>query len=238
MRSGRSPSSVALLGGTGDLGVGLALRLARAGATVTIGSRDLERAKAVAAKVRAVAGGSVAGRRNTDAASDADIAVISVPFAAQAAVLKDAAKTLASGQIVVDATVPLATALGGTPTRTLSVWSGSAAQQAREIVGDAVGMTSGLHTVSAASLADLDQRLDEDVLLCGDRAADKKAVADLIETIPGLRCVDVGRLEMARVLEQLAPLLISVNRRHRAHAGIKITGLPGVATNGAASIND
>jgi 8-hydroxy-5-deazaflavin:NADPH oxidoreductase len=216
--------SVAILGGTGDLGYGLAVRLAHAGVAVAIGSRDAARAEDAAARASAASGGSVHGAANADAARGAEIVVVAVPFAAQAATLTAVADVL-DGQILLDATVPLATAIGGKPTRVVGVWAGSSAQQAQEIVADKARVVSGLHTVSAASLMDLGHDLDEHVLLCGDRKADKEAAAAVVERIPGLRCVDVGRLELSRFVEQLTPLLISINIRHKTHAGIRITGV-------------
>ena len=109
----------------------------------------------------------------------------------------------------------------------LGVPQGSAAQQAAEMVPEGVRVVSALHTVGAPTLADLDQTLDEDVLVCGDRRADKREAAQLIERIPGLRCVDCGRLEIARTTEALTALLISVNGRYKSHAGIRLTGLEG-----------
>jgi NADPH-dependent F420 reductase len=108
----------------------------------------------------------------------------------------------------------------------LGVWQGSAAQQAQEMVPDGVRVLSALHTVSAAACGDLDHALDEDVLVCGDRKADKARVARLIEAIPGLRPVNAGPLEIARIVEQITPLLISVNVRYKTHAGLKLTNLP------------
>jgi NADPH-dependent F420 reductase len=108
----------------------------------------------------------------------------------------------------------------------LGVWQGSAAEQAQELVGDGVSVVAALHTVSAAALADHRNPLEEDVLLAGDRRADKARVAALLDRIEGLRTVDAGRLEMARITESLTALLISVNIRHKAHAGIRLTGLP------------
>jgi len=122
--------------------------------------------------------------------------------------------------------VALATAVGGRATRVLQVWQGSAAQQARELVPDGVAIVSGLHTVAAAHLADLDHAFEEDVLLAGDDAEAKRRVAELIGLIPGLRPVDAGRLEMARITEQLTALTIAINARHKVTAGIRITGLP------------
>jgi 8-hydroxy-5-deazaflavin:NADPH oxidoreductase len=220
-------TAVAIVGGTGDLGFGLALRLATAGVDVVIGSRDADRAAEAAVSALAqVPGGTISGAANAEAVTSVDVVVVAVPFAAQARTLTEIAGALHEGQLLVDATVPLATAVGGKPTRTIEVWAGSAAQQAQELVG-AVRVVSALHTVSAASLAALDQELDEDVLLCGDRRADKHAVAQLLELIPGLRCIDAGQLEMSRVVEQMTALMISINIRHKAHAGIRIAGLDG-----------
>jgi NADPH-dependent F420 reductase len=121
--------------------------------------------------------------------------------------------------------VPLAAAISGKATRMLGVWQGSAAQQAQEMVPDGVRVVSALHTVSAAALSDLDHALDEDVLVCGNRKADKQVAIELIERIDGLRCVDCGPLENARTTESLTALLIGINARYKTHAGIKITGL-------------
>jgi len=132
---------------------------------------------------------------------------------------------LQPGQLLVDATVPLAAAFGGKATRTLGVWQGSAAQQAAEMVPEGVSVVSAFHTVSAALLTDLDHELGEDVLICGDRREDKARLAELVDLIPGLRPVDCGPLEMARIVEQLTPLIISINVRNKVRAGIRITGL-------------
>ncbi len=219
--------SVTIIGASGALGFGLAVRLAHAGVAVAIGSRDAERADQTAAKVaQLVPGSSVAGALNADAAAANELVVLSVPFSSHHETVAHIAGSMRSGQLLVDATVPLAAGVGGRATRMLGVWQGSAAQQAQELAPDGVGVVGALHTVSAASLADLAHGLDEDVLVTGDRRADKQRVASLIERIPGLRCVDAGRLEMARVTESLTALMISINIRHKAHAGIRITGLP------------
>jgi NADPH-dependent F420 reductase len=126
----------------------------------------------------------------------------------------------------VDATVPLAAAVSGRATRILGVPQGSAAQQAQEMVPDGVTVVSALHTVGAAKLADLDHTLDEDIPVMGDKKDAKRTVADLIRRIEGLRPVDCGRLEVARLVEGITPLLISVNSRHKTHAGIRFTELP------------
>jgi NADPH-dependent F420 reductase len=218
---------IPILGGTGALGYGLALRWARAGVPVVIGSRDAARAEEAAGRVTAaVEGAQVEGLENGDAAARGPIVFLTVPFRAQSETLNNLRGALAEGQILVDCTVPLAAAVSGKATRTLGVWQGSAAQQAQEMVPDGVTVVSALHSVGAPALSDLDQEMDEDVLVCGDKKADKARVAELIAAIPGLRPINAGALETARIVEQLTPLLISINVRHKAHAGIKITGLP------------
>jgi hypothetical protein len=215
-----------IIGGSGALGHGMALRLAHAGVPVTIGSRDADRAQEAAAKLReALPGASVDAAANGPAAEANAIVLLCVPFRSQSETLTNLKQHLREGQLVIDATVPLAAAVSGRATRMLGVWQGSAAQQAAEMVPDGVRVVSALHTVSAGLLSDLDHVLDEDILVCGDRREDKQAVIELIGRIDGLRAVDAGRLEMARIAESLTALLISINVRHKTHAGIKITGL-------------
>ncbi len=151
--------------------------------------------------------------------------ILSVPFRNHSETLTNLKETLQAGQLVIDATVPLAAAVSGKATRMLGVWQGSAAQQVAEMVPDGVRVVSALHTISAASLTDLAHPLEQDVLLCGEVRADKTEAARLIERIEGLRCVDCGRLEMARITESLTALLIGVNSRYKVHAGIRLTGL-------------
>ncbi len=212
---------VAIIGGTGAIGYGLALRWARAGVPVIIGSRDAGRAREAAQRT-----GAQEGRENADAAREAPIVVLTVPFRSQSETLTNLKGALREGQILVDCTVPLAAAVSGRATRTLGVWQGSAAQQAAEMAPDGVRVVAALHTVGAPTLADLDAPLDEDVLICGDRKADKREVAALIARIEGLRPVDAGRLEQARVVESITALLIGVNARYKTHSGIRLTGLP------------
>lgn len=217
---------IPIIGGTGALGYGLAVRWARAGREVAIGSRKLERAQEAAGKVAAeVDGAAVEGLENADAARRGPVVFLTVPFRAQSETLTNLKDALGDGQILVDCTVPVAAAISGRATRTLGVWQGSAAQQAEEMVPDGVTVISALHTVSAASLTGRES-LDEDVLVCGDRKADKARVAELIELIDGLRAVNAGPLEAARIAETLTPLLIAINARYKTRAGIRITGLP------------
>ena len=217
---------VAIIGATGALGFGLAVRWGVAGVPVVIGSRDADRAIEAARRAQeAVPEGRFEGFENAEAATKAEVVVLSVPFRNQSETLTNLKTVLEPHQLVVDATVPLAAAVSGRATRMLGVWQGSAAQQAQEMVPDGVRVVSALHTVSASSCSDLDHVLDEDVLVCGNHREDKERVMALIDRIDGLRCVDAGRLEMARITESLTALLISINVRHKTHAGIKITGL-------------
>ena len=216
-----------IVGATGALGFGLALRLGAAGTPIVIGSRDGTRAQEAAGRAaELVPQGSFTGLQNAEAVLEAEVVVLSVPFRSQAETLTSLKEALREGQLVVDATVPLAAAVGGKATRVLGVWQGSAAQQAQEMTPDGVRVVSAFHTVSAAALTDLEHELHEDVLICGDRREDKQRVVELVDRIPGLRPVDCGRLEMARIVEPLTALIISINVRNKVTAGIKITGLP------------
>jgi 8-hydroxy-5-deazaflavin:NADPH oxidoreductase len=219
--------AIPIVGGTGALGYGLALRWAKAGQPLVIGSRSAERAEQAASRLReAVPEAEVEGLPNEEAAQRGPIVFLTVPFRAQSENLNNLRPALSADQLLVDCTVPLAAAVSGKATRSLGVWQGSAAQQAQEMVPDGVRVVSALHTVSAPVLGDPERQLDEDVLVCGDRKADKAVVAGLIEQIEGLRCVNAGALETARIVEQLTPLLISINSRYKSHAGIRVTGLP------------
>ena len=220
------PSSVSIIGASGALGQGLALRWAQAGVPLVLGSREAQRAaEAAAAVVAAVPGAAVEGVDNVAAAAVSPVVVLSVPFSAQAKTIKQIAESLTPGQLVIDATVPLAAQVGGKPTQILGVWQGSAAQQAASLLPEGVAIVSALHTVSAASLAEPDHTFDEDVLVCGDAKEQKAIASELIETIGGLRAVDAGRLENSRITESLTALMIGINIRNKAHAGIRITGL-------------
>jgi 8-hydroxy-5-deazaflavin:NADPH oxidoreductase len=217
---------IPIIGGTGALGYGLAVRWARAGQPLVIGSRDAGRAQEAADRIRSeVEGARVEGLPNTEAAGRGSIVFLTVPFRAQSETLTNLKEALSAGQLLVDCTVPVAAAISGKATRTLGVWQGSAAQQAAEMVPEGVTVISALQSVSAPKLAGPGE-LDEDVLVCGDRKADKRRVAALIEQIDGLRAVNAGSLEMARIAETLTPMLIAINSRYRSHAGVKIVDLP------------
>jgi 8-hydroxy-5-deazaflavin:NADPH oxidoreductase len=221
------PSPICIVGATGALGYGLALRFGRAGTPVVIGSRDAGRAQEAAGRAAAqVPGGTFSGAENPEAVQACEIVILSVPFGSQAQTLSSIKDSLSPGQLVIDATVPLASEVGGKPTRTIGVWQGSAAEQAQELVPEGVRVVSAFHTVSADTLSDLDHALGEDVLVCGDKKVDKDRVIELVGRIDGLRAVNAGALETARIVETLTPLLISINVRNKVRAGIRITGLP------------
>ena len=225
---------IAIIGGTGDLGFGLALRWAQAGAQVVIGSRDESKAQDAARRVEEAlkahapnsSGGiSISGRENAQAAAQASTVVLAVPLSAQTGILKTIRGSL-QGAILVDTTVPLAAALGGKPTQMLGLWQGSAAAQARELVPSTTPVLSAFHNVSAEALQDLAVTPDCDILVCGDDATAKQTLFSLVKLIPGLRPIDAGPLEMSRVVEGITALLISLNRRYKVHhCGIRITGL-------------
>jgi 8-hydroxy-5-deazaflavin:NADPH oxidoreductase len=219
---------VPIIGGTGALGFGLALRLAAAGTPVVIGSRRRKSAEEAAGRLREqVPDAEVEGLENPEAATRGPVVILAVPFRAQSENLTNLKNVLVEGQILVDCTVPLAAAVGGRATRVLGVPQGSAAEQAQDMVPEGVVVVSALHTVSAPGLSDLSADVDEDVIVTGNEKEAKRRAAELISRIRGLRPVDGGRLEMARFVEGMTPLLISINARYKTHAGVKLTGLPG-----------
>jgi NADPH-dependent F420 reductase len=203
------------------------VRWARAGETVIIGSRDPQRARDAAANVRGKVGfgALVWGMENSAAAAAADILMLTVPFEGQAALLKQLKPAITEGSILIDATVPLAAAIGGRASRTLGVWQGSAAQQAAELVPKSVSVVAAFHNVSA-ELLNGEAPLDCDVIVCSDDPDAAQLTRELAAKIPGVRAIDGGKLENARIVEQITALLIGLNIRHKGHAGIRITGLP------------
>lgn len=221
---------IAIIGGTGPAGMGLALRWAHAGETVIIGSRDKDRAQKAADAIQTKIGSKVAisGMENGVACSAADILVLTVPFEGQAGLLKRLKTAIVSGSVLIDATVPLAASVGGRASRPLGVWQGSAAQQAAELVPKGVSVVAAFHNLSA-DLLNGDDPLDCDVVVCSDDSEAAQLTRDLAVKIPGVRPIDGGKLENARIVEQITALLIGLNIRHKGHAGIRITGLPPAA---------
>src|SRR5215470_3486588 len=226
-----SNQRIAIIGGTGDQGKGLALRWARAGFEIIIGSRDRERAKAASAEMRArlAASGanniSLDGAANAEAAAAASIIVLTVPFAAQIPTLKEIREKIQSDSLLVDITVPLEPAVGGKPTRVLGVWAGSAAEQCRELAPDGAQVVSAFQNAGAEALADLDREVECDVIVCGDDKDAKHRVRPLVAAIPGCRYIDGGPLANSRTVEAVTALLIGFNIRYKTHTGLRITGI-------------
>jgi NADPH-dependent F420 reductase len=209
---------VAVLGGTGEQGRGLARRLALAGCRVVLGSRDATRAQAAADALP----GEVSGTDNAGAARAGDVVVVAVPWAGHRELLVSLAGELA-GKVVVDCVNPLG--FDGQGAYALAVEEGSAAQQAQAVLPD-TRVVAAFHHVSAVLL--LDEQLaevDTDVLVLGDDRAATDLVQDLASRIPGMRGVYGGRLRNAHQVEALTANLISVNRRYQAHAGLRVTDL-------------
>jgi NADPH-dependent F420 reductase len=218
---------IAIIGGTGPAGMGLALRWVRAGETVIIGSREQERAQHAAASIQRRVGDQarISGMENAAACAAADILMLTVPFEGQASLLKRLKPAMTAGSILIDATVPLAAGVGGRASRTLGIWQGSAAQQAAELVPAEVSVVAAFHNLSADLLGG-DNPLDCDVVVCSDDPDAAQLTRELAARIPGVRPIDGGRLENARIVEQITALLVGLNIRHKGHSGIRITGLP------------
>jgi NADPH-dependent F420 reductase len=224
------PRPIAVLGGTGPEGFGLALRWTQAGETVIIGSRDAKRAQEAAEKIKEKIGASakISGAENIAACAAADLLLLTIPFEGHATLLKQLKPAIRPGTIVIDATVPLAASLGGRATRTLGVWQGSAAQQTAELVPKGIPVVAAFQN-AGAELLNAEGPVDCDVIVCSDDPNASQVVRALATKIPGIRAIDGGKLENARILEQITALLIGLNIRHKGHSGIRITGLPPAA---------
>ncbi len=212
--------TVAIIGGTGDLGSGLALRWAQAGIEIIIGSRDSNKAVHSAEGMLERLGpkARIRGASNEEAAASAPIVVLCVPYEGQARILQAIAPCLRPGTVVVDTTVIF-------PAKDAERPRESAAEITRRLLPEHVKLAAAFHTVSSHALEDLSSPLDCDVLMCGDEDA-KAALAELVALIPGARAVDAGKLSNARYIEPIVFLLIAINRRYKTNrAGIRITGL-------------
>jgi 8-hydroxy-5-deazaflavin:NADPH oxidoreductase len=219
---------IAILGGTGAEGFGLAFRFAKAGEHILIGSRESARAQEAAKLLRERIGhaSQIEGLDNSAAAAACDLALLTIPFSAVAALLKQLKNVWKPGTIVIDTTVPLAATVGGAATRMLGVWQGSAAEQTRELLPAGVHLAAAFQNLGAASLAE-DGPVDSDVLVCSDEESAKQVAIELVGKIPGARALNGGKLENARIVESLTALLIGLNTRYKVHgAGIRFTRLP------------
>jgi 8-hydroxy-5-deazaflavin:NADPH oxidoreductase len=212
--------TVAVLGGTGPQGRGLARRFAAAGLPVVIGSRSAERAADAAGELASATGGSVTGADNAGAAAAGDIVIVAVPWDGHGDLVKELSPALA-GKVVVDCVNPLGFDKQGA--YALDVEEGSAAEQAQALLPEST-VVGAFHNVSAVRLEDPEvTSVDTDVLVLGDVREATDLVQDLCSVIPGVRGIFGGRLRNARQVEALTANLISVNRRYKAHAGVRVT---------------
>jgi NADPH-dependent F420 reductase len=209
---------IAIVGGTGSLGTGLAMRLGAPGVKVIIGSRDAQRAQTAVETLRPrIRAGELAGATNQAAIKDADYVVIAVPYEGHAQIITDL-KGLVAGKIVIDAVVPL------NKTRPFVPPAGSALQEAQQILGAEAPVIGALHNISAVDLGDVESSLG-DVLVCGDNAEAKEKVMEIIRHI-GARAFDAGPAYNAYVVEGLTGVIISLNRKYKSkHGSIRITGI-------------
>jgi NADPH-dependent F420 reductase len=225
---------ITLIGGTGKEGRGLAVRWARAGHQVFIGSRDAQRGRDKAAEFAVLAGQPIQGGDNAWAVEQGEIALLSVPYAAHAATLQALAKPL-KGRLLIDITVPLR------PPKVRRVHlpeGGAAALEARQLLGEDTPVVAALHHVSSVHLGDPDHPIDSDVLVCGDQDEAKETVMGLVKDL-GLRPVDAGPLANAVALESLTPVLLHINKRYKSKgAGLRITGVDADTRAGSAGAGD
>ena len=219
---------IAILGGTGPEGSGLANRLARAGEHIVIGSREASGAQETAQQLCQQIGGAVQieGADNAAAAAQCEVAVLTLPFSGQAPLLKQLKSVWKPGTVVIDTTVPLAATVGGSPTRMIGVWQGSAAEAAAELLPPGVSIAAAFQNLGAELLAG-DAPVECDVLVCSDDDNAKKITMELAGKIPGARALNGGKLENARIVESITALLIGLYIRYKVHsAGLRFTGLP------------
>ena len=221
-------NAIAILGGTGDQGLGLALRFAAAGRPVVIGSRKEERALAAADEVRErVPDADVVGFDNAEATRRAEIVILSVPFEHTASTVKGLKDVLQPGQILVSMGVPLAAAIGDGPMRTVGVWQGSCAELVESLVPEGVHTVSAFQNVPAHRLQHLEGPVECDVIVSGAKAP-RERVSELCALVPGMRAINGGPLYNARYVEGWTALLIGLNIRYKVPEGMgfRLTGLP------------
>lgn len=221
---------VSIIGGTGPQGLGIGERLAIAGVDVIIGSRKEEKAVAVVAEAKEKLAdydlSSMKAMANEDAAKEGDVLIITVPLAAQKPTL-EGIKEFCKDKIVMDATVPLETAIGGKPFRFIDLMEGSAAERTAKILeGTGAKVICAFCNISNSHLSNIPEEIDCDCLIAGDDKKSKEIAAEIINKIPGIRTLDCGILEKARVIEKITPLLIGLNIKYKSHyGGLRITGI-------------
>ncbi len=214
---------LAFVGGTGPEGLGLAMRFARAGHAVAIGSRSAERGEEAAAKVReAVPGAAASGGDNASVVRDADVVFLTFPYSGQAATL-EALRTELAGKIVCNVVAPLEFRQG-VGAVALDVPGGSALQEAIAQLPES-RVVSAFQNLSAEELQHLDHPIEADVLVCGKDAEAKQVIIGLANEIAGVRGIDAGGPSQSRYVEMLTALLINLNRKHKTQTSIRIVGI-------------
>ncbi|MDO5823279.1 NADPH-dependent F420 reductase [Methanobrevibacter sp.] len=221
---------VSIIGGTGPQGLGIAERLAIAGVEVIVGSRKEDKALDVVAKAKEELADydlNMKGMANEDAAKEGDVLIITVPLAAQKPTV-EGIKEFCKDKIVMDATVPLETAIGGKPFRFIDLMEGSAAERTASILeGTGAKVICAFCNISNSHLSNIPEDIDCDCLIAGDDKESKEIAAEIIDKIPGIKTIDCGILEKARIIEKITPLLIGLNIKYRSHyGGLRITGIP------------
>ena len=219
---------IAIIGGTGGQGLGIAIRFVQAGEDVIIGSRTAEKAQAAVDKVKGLLAKdeipNLKAAENSDAAEEAELLVLTVPLAAQKSTLLSI-KEGAVGKTLLDATGPLESAVGGSPITYLALWDGAAAERSAKILKD-TNVICAFNNISSSALMNFTEPIDCDCLISGDDADSKVVAAEVIEKIPGVKVIDCGPLERAKIIEKITPLLIGLNIRNKTQfGGIRITGL-------------
>ncbi|MCR5026242.1 MAG: NADPH-dependent F420 reductase [Methanobrevibacter sp.] len=221
---------VSIIGGTGPQGLGIGERLAIEGVDVIIGSRKEEKALEVVEQAKKDLAdydlSTMKGMANEDAAKEGDVLIITVPLAAQKPTL-EGIKEFCENKIVMDATVPLETAIGGKPFRFVDLMEGSAAERTAKILeGTGAKVICAFCNISNSHLANIPEEIDCDCLIAGDDKESKEIAAEIIDKIPGIKTIDTGILEKARIIEKITPLLIGLNIKYKSHyGGLRITGI-------------
>ena len=222
---------ISVIGGTGPQGLGIAKRLALAGEPVIVGSRKEEKALQIVEEaleeLKDYDIAEMKGMSNEDAAKEGDILIITVPLAAQKPTV-EGIKEFCTDKIVMDATVPLETAIGGKPFRFVDLMEGSAAERTAKILeGTGAKVICAFCNISNSHLSNIPEEIDCDCLIAGDDKEAKETAAEIIDKIPGIKTIDTGILEKARIIEKITPLLIGLNIKYKSHyGGLRITGIP------------
>ena len=221
---------VSVIGGTGPQGLGIALRLAIEGVDVIVGSRKEEKALTIVEEAIEELKDydlNMVGMANEDAAKEGDLLILTVPLAAQKPTL-EGIKEFCNDKIVLDATVPLETAIGGKPFRFIDLMEGSAAERTEKILaGTGAKVICAFCNISNSHLSNIPNDIDCDCLIAGNDNEAKETAAELINKIPGMQTIDCGILEKSRIIEKITPLLIGLNIKYKSHyGGLRITGIP------------